>query len=84
MDYYGSMRHDYIQKEMYPNDKPTDYFPPKPLTGSSVKIVPKEPCIPRFVSKIDGNAVEEGDRIFFEGILDAQPHPGKFKLTFLY
>jgi len=75
MDYYGSMRHDYIQKEMYPTEHRQDYFPPKPLTGSSVKIVPKEPCVPRFVSKIDGKAVEEGDRVYFEGILDAQPHP---------
>jgi len=33
MDYYGSMRHDYIQKEMYPTEHRQDYFPPKPLTG---------------------------------------------------
>ena len=61
---------------MYPTEHRQDYFPPKPLTGSSVKIVPKEPCVPRFVSKIDGKTVEEGDRVYFEGILDAQPHPG--------
>lgn len=77
MDYYGSMRHDYITKEMYPNDHRMDFFPPKgPLTGSNVKIVPKPECVPKFVSKIEGNAVEEGDRVFFEGIIDAQPHPG--------
>ena len=40
-----------------------------------VEIVPKEPCVPRFMLKIDGKAVEEGDRVYFEGILDAQPHP---------
>ena len=61
---------------MYPTEHRQIYLPPKPLTGSSVKIVPKEPCVPRFVSKIDGKAVEEGDRVYFEGILDAQPHPG--------
>ena len=83
MDYYESMRHDYIQKQMYPNENRMDYFPPKgALTGSNVKIVPKPECIPKFVQKIEGNAVEEGDRVFFEGIIDAQPHPGKFWFIF--
>ena len=77
MDYYGSMRHNYIQKQMYPNENRADYFPPKGLAESAVKIVPKPECIPKFVSKIHGNAVEEGDRVFFEGIVDAQPHPGR-------
>ena len=31
----------------------------------------------RFVSKIEGNAVEEGEKVFFEGIVDAQPQPSK-------
>ena len=75
MDYYETMRHDYIQKQMYPNDHRVDYFP-KELKPSNVKIVPKPECIPKFVSKIEGNAVEEGERVFFEGIIDAQPHPG--------
>ena len=80
MDYYGSMRHDYIQKQMYPTENRMDYFPKGSLAGSNVKIVPKPECIPRFVSKIEGNAVEEGDRVFFEGIIDAQPMPGKIRL----
>ncbi len=29
----------------------------------------------RFVTKIEGNAVEEGARVFFEGIVDSQPQP---------
>ena len=44
--------------------------------------MPKPECIPKFVQKIEGNAVEEGDRVFFEGIIDAQPHPGKFWFIF--
>ena len=80
MDYYESARHDYIQKQMYPNDHRMDFFPPKgsQLTGTNVKIVPKAECVPKFVSKIEGNACEEGDRVYFEGIIDAQPHPGNF------
>ena len=31
----------------------------------------------RFVSKIEGNAVEEGEKVFFEGIVDAQPQQSK-------
>ena len=38
---------------------------------------PKEVCVPKFTVKIEGNAVEEGARVFFEGIVDAQPPPGK-------
>jgi hypothetical protein len=34
-------------------------------------------CHFRFVSKIEGNAVEEGEKVFFEGIVDAQPVPSK-------
>jgi hypothetical protein len=34
-------------------------------------------CPFRFVSKIEGNAVEEGEKVFFEGIVDAQPVPSK-------
>lgn len=78
MDYYGTMRHDYIQKQMYPNDHRVDFFPPKGgIAGSNVKIVPKAECVPKFVTKIEGNALEEGERVFFEGIVDSQPHPGK-------
>ena len=40
-----------------------------------LKIGPKAPCAPRFVTKIEGNAVEEGARVFFEGIVDSQPQP---------
>jgi hypothetical protein len=35
----------------------------------------------RFVSKIEGNAVEEGEKVFFEGIVDAQPQPSKIIKT---
>lgn len=75
MDYYGTMRSDFVHKQMYPTDHRTDYFPKSPHGSSSVKIVPKPNCIPRFTTKIEGNAVEEGERVFFEGIVDAQPHP---------
>ena len=84
MDYYETMRHDYIQKQMYPNDHRVDFFPKGTLAPSNVKIVPKAECIPKFVSKIEGNAVEEGERVFFEGIIDAQPHPGTLRRVFLF
>ena len=42
------------------------------FTISIIKIV-----LIRFVSKIEGNAVEEGEKVFFEGIVDAQPMPSK-------
>jgi len=41
MDYYSTLRKDYICKEMYPNDHRVDYFPKGPFTGSAVKITPK-------------------------------------------
>ena len=47
-----------------------------PLTGPAYTLKPKEVCIPKFTVKIEGNAVEEGARVFFEGIVDAQPPPG--------
>lgn len=68
------MRDAYIQKEMYPTEYRKDYFP-KNAQNDSLKIGPKAPCIPRFVTKIEGNAVEEGARVFFEGIVDSQPQP---------
>eukprot|EP00094_Tigriopus_californicus_P012097 TCALIF_11690-PA protein Name:"Similar to Palld Palladin (Mus musculus)" AED:0.35 eAED:0.35 QI:5/0/0/0.28/1/0.85/7/0/1595 len=74
MDYYKPMRDAYIQKEMYPTEYRKDYFP-KSVQNDSLKIGPKAPCIPRFVTKIEGNAVEEGARVFFEGIVDSQPQP---------
>ena len=43
---------------------------------NSLKLAPKPPCAPKFVTKIEGNAVEESARVFFEGIVDAQPQPG--------
>ena len=48
-----------------------------PLTGPAYTLKPKEVCIPKFTVKIEGNAVEEGARVFFEGIVDAQPPPGR-------
>ena len=47
-----------------------------PLTGPAYTLKPKEVCTPKFTVKIEGNAVEEGARVFFEGIVDAQPPPG--------
>jgi hypothetical protein len=84
MDYYGSVRHDYIQKQMYPNDRRVDFFPKGQMTGTAVKIIPKPQCVPKFVTKIEGTAVEEGDRVFFEGIVDAQPFPGKSNFSNYY
>ena len=46
------------------------------MTGPAYTLKPKEVCIPKFTVKIEGNAVEEGARVFFEGIVDAQPPPG--------
>eukprot|EP00095_Tigriopus_kingsejongensis_P006996 maker-scaffold430_size173499-snap-gene-0.35 protein:Tk06996 transcript:maker-scaffold430_size173499-snap-gene-0.35-mRNA-1 annotation:"serine arginine repetitive matrix protein 2 isoform x4" len=74
MDYYKPMRDAYIQKEMYPTEYRKDYFP-KNSQSDSLKIGPKPPCVPRFVTKIQGNAVEEGAKVFFEGIVDSQPQP---------
>ncbi|XP_040580693.1 uncharacterized protein [Lepeophtheirus salmonis] len=74
MDYYQNIRSEMIRKVMYPVDHRKDYIP-KREDASKVKIEPKDPCIPSFVSPIEGKAVEEGARIFFEGIVDAQPHP---------
>ena len=39
------------------------------------QIAAKAPCVPRFVTPIEGNAVEESARVFFEGIVDSQPQP---------
>jgi len=75
MDYYQTMRNDYIKKDMYPEDPMrVDWIPKGPPTGT-LTIKPKDRCSPRFVSKIEGNAVEEGVKVFFEGIVDAQPNP---------
>ena len=46
------------------------------MTGPAYTLKPKDVCIPKFTVKIEGNAVEEGARVFFEGIVDAQPPPG--------
>ena len=81
MDYYQPVRDNYIHKQMYPKDYRKDYFPPKNNqqnpngTADNLKIAPKPPCAPKFVSKIEGNAVEEGAKVFFEGIVDSQPQP---------
>ena len=57
-----------------------DWIPKGPPSGT-LTIKPKERCAPRFVTKIEGNAVEEGVKVFFEGIVDAQPQP-KFSWYF--
>ena len=51
------------------------------MTGPAYTLKPKAVCVPKFTVKIEGNAVEEGAKVFFEGIVDAQPPPGK--LNFL-
>jgi hypothetical protein len=76
MDYYQPVRDNYIHKEMYPTDYRRDYFPNKAQSNEgSLKLAPKPPCAPKFVAKIEGNAVEEGAKVFFEGIVDSQPQP---------
>ena len=81
MDYYASLRSDYIHKAMYPEDPMrVDWIPKGPPTGT-LTIKPKDRCPPKFVSKIEGSAVEESCRFFFEGIVDAQPQP-KFSWYF--
>ena len=76
MDYYQPVRDNYIHKQMYPKDYRKDYFPPKSSQNAeNVKVGSKPPCAPKFVSKIEGNAVEEGAKVFFEGIVDSQPQP---------
>jgi len=57
-----------------------DWIPKGPPTGT-LTIKPKDRCPPKFVSKIEGSAVEESCRFFFEGIVDAQPQP-KFSWYF--
>jgi len=81
MDYYATLRNDYIHQAMYPEDPMrVDWIPKGPPTGT-LTIRPKDRCPPRFVSKIEGNAVEESCKVFFEGIVDAQPQP-KFNWYF--
>jgi len=81
MDYYATLRNDYIHKAMYPDDPMrVDFIPKGPPTGT-LTIKPKDRCSPRFVTKIEGSAVEESCKVFFEGIVDAQPQP-KFNWYF--
>ena len=80
MDYYATMRNDYVHKQMYPSESRVDWIPKGPPAGT-LTIKPKDRCPPKFVTKIEGNAVEEGVKVFFEGIVDAQPQP-KFSWYF--
>ena len=81
MDYYNTMRTDFIHKAMYPEDPMrVDWIPKGPPQGT-LTIKPKERCAPRIVTKIEGAAVEEGHKVFFEGIVDAKPQP-KFSWYF--
>jgi len=57
-----------------------DWIPKGPPQGT-LTIKPKERCAPRIVTKIEGAAVEEGHKVFFEGIVDAKPQP-KFSWYF--
>ena len=59
--------------------KDVDDFKRSFLTFLTIK--PKDRCPPRFVTKIEGSAVEESCKVFFEGIVDAQPNP-KFNWYF--
>lgn len=75
MDYYQTMRNEYVHNAMYPQDPMrVDWIPKGPPTGT-LNIKKKDKCAPSFVTKIEGNAVEESARVFFEGIVDAQPNP---------
>ena len=74
MDYYQTSRDLIVQKSMYPTEFRRDFFP-KSICIENLKINPKSPNEPRFVSKIEGSAVEEGAKVFFEGIVSAQPQP---------
>ena len=65
---------------MYPSESRVDWIPKGPA-NDKLTIRPKERCAPRFITKIEGNAVEEGCKVFFEGIVDAQPQP-KFSWYF--
>ena len=81
MDYDATLHNDYIHKAMYPDDPMrVDWIPKGPPTGT-LTIKPKDRCSPRFVTKIEGSAVEESCKVFFEGIVDAQPQP-KFSWYF--
>ena len=81
MDYYNTMRTDYIHKAMYPEDMTRiDWIPKGPANGT-LTIRPKDQCPPRIITKIEGNAVEEGAKVFFEGIVDAKPQ-AKFEWYF--
>ena len=63
MDYYQTMRNDYIHKTMYPEDPMrVDWIPKGPVQSGTLTIRPKERCLPRFVTKIEGSAVEESAR----------------------
>jgi len=75
MDYYQTMRNDYVHKAMYPEDPMRVDWIPKGTGQGTLNIKPKDKCAPKFVTKIEGNAVEESARVFFEGIVDAQPNP---------
>ena len=66
MDYYQPMRDQFVHQQMYPKEHRRDYFPKGSGEGEPLKIGPKPPCAPKFVTKIEGNAVEEGARVFFE------------------
>jgi len=75
MDYYQTIKNDYVHKAMYPEDPMrVDWIPKGPPQGT-LTIKPKEKCAPKFVTKIEGNAVEESAKVFFEGIVDSQPNP---------
>ena len=64
MDYYQTMRNDCIHKAMYPEDPMrVDWIPKGPTVQSgTLTIRPKEFCSPRFVTRIEGSAVEESAR----------------------
>ena len=48
-----------------------------PLTGSAPTIDSKAVRVSKFTVNVEVNGVGEGDKSFFEGIVDAQPQPGK-------
>jgi len=52
-----------------------EWIPRSNSQNNTLTIKPKERCAPKIITKIEGSAVEEGCKVFFEGIVDAKPQP---------
>ena len=80
MDYYATMRNDYVHKQMYPSESRVDWIPKGPPAGT-LTIKPKDRCPPKFVTKIEGNAVEEGVKVFFGSLKRTACHSLYYKMN---